>query len=237
MGAGSVAFVTVRCYLWQVKQVLTDPRMGDAEKIMRRFLCSIAALLFLACPALFADTLWIDRSIYDNGIPGVDGRIYVGTYPGHLNDPTGQGPITPIVCLVYHLESPVGQGTKAPWIVSKDPLPLTDDYKKAAFLMMQFDTTANDQAMEAIHVAIWILMGETYFNGYDYESNPYFQKYQDLLATTDLSTYNFSGFYVLTPKDSSIQPFLMHQVSEPGTLALLGLGLVAVMGLCYRRGF
>lgn len=193
-----------------------------------KFLMLLAVLASLACLAAP-----ITDNLHYMGYPAglTDGSYYVGLAKGDLaND--GLGPF-PMWCV-----DPTHRISKNDWDVAIRPLtPSGIAGNSMGYTLLELQTMAvlgsgfdnmnpNDKMLQH---AIWsIADGRSLTAGE-----------QTLLTTAQalVSTFNFNGFVVLDPLECGGQMMMTRvaaPVPEPGTLALAGLGLMAVAFLSRR---
>ena len=223
----------------------SDPNQG---MWMKRLLLSLLTVGLIAQPAS------LEAQLFYSGVPdateyldflggsGVNGGygVQVGPYRGKfLGDPsTAQ---FSIYCVDYR------HYAKDQWVNVTGLGPVGDlgntrlddyaTYQQAAYLASLFDT-APTTSWGGIHAAIWSLTSGVTVGDYAQR-----QVYLDL-ATANASTFNTTGWYVLSPYDvtggeydGTGQEFLMRTVSvpEPETFLLLASGLLLLAGFSHKR--
>lgn len=178
--------------------------------------------------------------------------VYVGPYKGQL----GSGPGAPTVdlfCVDYMNHSSIGQV----WNAKKGFIGATninisnarygattnalEKYRMAAWLTTQFATAPATQWGD-IHATIWHLMtpGAPGYvpnsswlsaaqNFYLTNSNPHYYDQFMILSDVNMSSPNGAGI-----RTAGVQEFIVV-TPEPGTMLLLGTGMVGLLLVGYKR--
>lgn len=194
-------------------------------------------ITYLVLLAILASVACLAAPIIDNlhymGYPAglTDGSYYVGLAKGDLAG-DGLGPF-PMWCV-----DPTHRVSKSDWDVAIRPLTAAGiagngmgysllELQTMAVLGSGFNNTNPNDKM--IQHAIWSLVdGRSLTVGE-----------QTLLTTAQalVSSFNFNGYVLLDPLEcggQSMMTKMSSTVPEPGTLALVGLGLVAAAYLSRR---
>jgi hypothetical protein len=107
----------------------------------------------------------------------------------------------------------------------------TQMYSMEAYLFEQLIQPGADRA--DIQLAAWALMDPVTFNNLANSNNTAAEKYV-FAAYDNISTVNTAGFEILSDVGGTHQEF-MTSTPEPGSLALLGAGLLAVGATRFLR--
>ncbi|MEP7324690.1 MAG: PEP-CTERM sorting domain-containing protein [Gemmatimonadota bacterium] len=179
--------------------------------------------------------------------------VYVGPYKGQL----GSGPGAPTVdlfCVDYMNHSHIGQiwnanksqiGMQSGASISSTRYGATanalEKYRMAAWLTTQFATAPTTQWGD-IHATIWHLMTPTAPNVtpsgtwlaaaqtfYLTNSNPHYYDQFQILSDVNMSAANQAGI-----RTNGVQEFIVV-TPEPGTMLLLGTGMVGLLLVGYKR--
>lgn len=200
-----------------------------------------AALAFVAAPASAQNNV---RLQMDSAGHTVFGGVYVGPYFAHQVGAPGQ-PEMDVFCVDYNHEISLGQQWNANFSVLNGDLSKTRFknltwYSEAAWLDMQFATTSKNQ-WGLLHYAIWnitspgtpnlggLSSGDRntvlgYINAAQHNYGQVNLAYWDVV--TDVNTVN--GQY-------GVQEYLTQVTPEPGTIILLGTGLLLIGGVAVKR--
>lgn len=193
------------------------------------------ALLFVitASVAAQADTLNVN-------FVGVGGENQNGeyTYPYFLS--INNGPQLAMVCDDYYHTTNFGDQWQAN-ITSLTSGDLSNTrfndlnlYEEASYLLMQMND-GNQAEWGNINFALWKIMSPSVDLGQAPPGTEGAQYWYDLARTTNLSNIDFSNVRILTPTDAHSQvgdQEFLFLTPEPGTLALIGSG---ILGLYTQR--
>jgi hypothetical protein len=194
---------------------------------------------------------------FDGGsVNGVSGSLSA-THP--LYEPYAAGQSFQVWCVdethasVPNTSWPVvvtmmNSGTFAPYLHDANALPSYTDYEKAAWLTTQMSGTSDTgPGNTAIQLAIWEVMGYTgYTSHVGYAGNAAavaswfgaanLSANYGSINTADWMIITDNGACALTQANSGCNQELLAQVvPEPGTMAMVAMGLVGIAGTGLRR--
>ena len=198
-----------------------------------------ASLAFAASPAAAQVHLQMDSAGHT-----VFGGVYVGPYFAHVVGQPGQ-PELDVFCVDYNHEISLGQQWEANFSSLDGDLSHTRfdnlvEYSEAAWLDMKFATTSTTQ-WGLLHYAIWNITSpgtpnysglsiadRNTINGFiaDAQHNYKNVNLSDWAVVTDVNTANGQG---------GVQEYLTQVTPEPGTILLLGTGLLLIGGVLAKR--
>lgn len=111
-----------------------------------------------------------------------------------------------------------------------------ETYKKAAWLTTQYALNPTSQ-WGGIQAAAWALFNAGVVNGGASQ-----QTWLNAVNAQDLSNFNLAGFAIVTDVNAAgrrrggVQEFITTSVTpEPGSMVLLGTGLLALVGVATRK--
>lgn len=186
-----------------------------------------ATVLLATIPAVAGP---VTMSFTDVGGQNQNGEY---TYPYYLSVNGGRS--TPMMCDDFYDRVSFGESWQATVTqLTSGDLSMTKfnnltEYEEAAYLMMQMNNTDPSQ-WAYINWAVWNIFDPNADPGSDYKAGVDYWLNQ--ARTADLSKTNFSGVDIITPTDSSGAQEFIFVTPEPGTLLMLGSG---VLGLYLRR--
>jgi len=201
----------------------------------RRFLIIAVLFVIVATLSAFADPV-------EMRFAGVGGQNQNGeyTYPYFLT--IENGPQFPAICDDFYHESNVGDTWQANLTqlssgdLSKTRFGILVQYQEAGYLLMQM---RDDDQPEwgNINFAVWKIFNPSVDMGSTHPGTLGPQYWYNLAQTADLSKVDFSTVMIATPLDaqgaSGDQEFLFL-TPEPGTLILIGSGVITLLSACRR---
>lgn len=193
----------------------------------RLLLIPIIAALFALLLASYAkaDTFRIDSAQFN------DGTMYVGPYHSTITANNVELPIISF-CIDYGSHVGFGQSFSIQSINLADYTgPLATEYWQAGWIAMQLLQVTDIPQISAMQTAMWHLTSPG-------DTSPYLNSTATLvwvtLAQANYQSVAASNFQLYLRNGDGGQNQL-SVVPEPGTYALLGIGLLALIGLNLRR--
>lgn len=216
------------------------------KKLTSKWWLVVAAVLLCHAPTVLADSIAV--SLTSGGGNVVDG-IYIGPYYATVNGVAN----TPVICDDFKDESYVPESWSANVSSVASPSGTffsgQQNYDAVADLASQLFATKNNATDANLQYAIWYIFDPTDVTNWldSYSDSTTLGAAESLAGTAEGLTYTpgeFANYDILTPDGSMTcsttsgevcppQEFIV-QTPEPGTLVLLGFGLL-MLGLLARR--
>lgn len=200
-----------------------------------------AALAFAASPVAAQNNV---RLQMDSAGHTVFGGVYVGPYFAHMVGAPGT-PEMDVFCVDYNHEISLGQQWNANFSDLNGDLSKTRFnnlvwYSEAAWLDQQFATTAKSQ-WGLLHYAIWNITspGTPNYSGFSLADRNTINGFLSA-AQANYQSVNLANWAVVTDVNTingqyGVQEYLTQVTPEPGTIILLGTGLLLVGGVVTKR--